>query len=217
MLVRYFMTTSVRTVESSMSCADAWQLFQENKLRRAPVMDGRRVLGLITDRDLIRVLPRTVGDTDALASIDALDKTLGECVNSNLISIEPNDHLEMAARKLLENKIGGLPVIYEGRLKGIITESDLFRVFVKLKHNSEATRLTLHWPSRRGQSHVPARLAIATGVQLHEFFSHPSPSGGDLIALRVVGENLDDFITRLLEAGYLLIDRASPEDLKLQA
>ncbi len=216
MLVRYFMTTSVRSLDESMPCAEAWQIFRRDKLRRAPVMRGAEVIGLITDRDLIRILPRTVGDADGLASIDALDKTLGECVNPNLISVEPNDHLETAARTLLENNIGALPVIYEGRLKGIITESDLFRVFVKLKHNSEATRLTLHWPSTNGPSHVPARIAIVSGVYLHEFFSHPSPSGGTLIALRAIGDNLDDFIARLLDVGYVLIDRADPDTLTLK-
>ncbi|MCP5024082.1 MAG: CBS domain-containing protein [bacterium] len=216
MLVRYFMTTSVQSLDESMSCAEAWQIFRRDKLRRAPVMGGAEVIGLITDRDLIRILPRTVGDADGLASINALDKTLGECVNPNLISVEPNDHLETAARKLLENKIGALPVIYEGRLKGIITESDLFRVFVKLKHNSEATRLTLHWPSTNGPSHVPARIAIVSGVYLHEFFSHPSPSGGTLIALRAIGDNLDEFISRLIDVGYVLIDRADPDMLTLK-
>ncbi|MDF1836269.1 MAG: CBS domain-containing protein [Planctomycetota bacterium] len=174
MLVRYFMTPTVRTLEASLSCADAWQCFQRDGLRRAPVVEGNRVLGLITDRDLVRILPRTVSDVDGLASIDALDKTIGECVNPNLIYVEPNDHLETAARKLLENRIGGLPVIYEGRLKGIITESDLFRVFVKLKHDSEATRLTLHWPANHGESQMPTRIALATGVR---WISH-CPAGG---------------------------------------
>ncbi len=210
MLVRYFMTKAVQTLDHSMSCADAWQLFQKEGLRRAPVMDERKVLGLITDRDLVRILPRTVGDVDGLASIDALDKTLGECINPNLIFVEPNDHLETAARKLLENKIGGLPVITEGRLKGIITESDLFRVFVQLKGTSEATRLTLHSPADNGEVRAPSRIALATGVQVHEFFCHPSPSGGSLIALRAMGDNLDEFVTRLLQAGYVLIDRAEP-------
>ncbi len=199
-----------------MSCADAWQTFQRDGLRRAPVLDGTKVLGIITDRDLVRILPRTISDVDGLASIDALDKTIGQCVNQNLIYVEPNDHLETAARKLLENKIGGLPVIYEGRLKGIITESDLFRVFVKLKHNSEATRLTLHWPAKQGESQMPTQIAVETGVQLHEYFCHPSPSGGDLIAIRAVGDNLDEFIARLLEAGFLLIDRADPEELCME-
>ena len=199
-----------------MSCADAWQCFQKEGLRRAPVLQGQKVLGLITDRDLVRILPRTIADVDGLASVDALDKPVGEYVNPKLIYVEPNDHLETAARKLLDNKIGGLPVIYEGSLKGIITESDLFRVFVKLKHNSNATRLTLHWPAKLGDSHMPASLALDAEVQLHEYFSHPSPSGGELIAIRVVGKNLDVFIALLLEAGYMLIDRADPDSLEAE-
>lgn len=211
MLVRYFMTHAVRTLPSSMSCSEAWQLFQREKLRRAPVLEGSKVLGLITDRDLVRIIPRTVADVDSLASIGALDKTIGQCLSPKLIAVEPNDHLETAAKKLLDHRIGGLPVIYQGQLKGIITESDLFRVFVKLKHNSEATRLTLHWPPQNGEAHLPTRIALATGVQLHEYFSHPSPSGGDLIAIRAMGQNLDEFVTRLLEVGYVLIDRADPD------
>jgi acetoin utilization protein AcuB len=214
MLVRYFMTQSVRTLDSTMSCAAAWQQFQREGLRRAPVMHDSKVLGLITDRDLIRILPRTVADVEGLASIDALDKTVGQCVKRTLISVAPNDHLETAAKKLLDNKVGGLPVVQDGQLKGIITESDLFRVFVKLKRSSKATRLTLHIASETVEPPSPARIAVATGVELHEFFSHASPSGGDLIDLRVAGKGIDEFVTRLLSAGYLLIDRADPEDVE---
>jgi hypothetical protein len=84
-------------------------------------------------------------------------------------------------------------------------------VFVQLKHKSQATRLTLQWPAGKGEAQLPTRIALATGVQLHEYFSHPHPVDGEMIALRAMGANLDEFITRLAKAGFLLIERRDPE------
>ncbi|MCA9002013.1 MAG: CBS domain-containing protein [Planctomycetes bacterium] len=213
MLVRYFMTPAVRTFETTETYREVWRCFQKEGLRRAPIVHEHRVVGMITDRDLVRMLPHRIGELERLASTTTYERPIGDGPRRQVISVEPNDHLETAARLLLENKIGGMPVIYKGHLKGIITESDLFRVFVRLKHSSGATRLTFHWPARLGESELPAQIAVETGVHLHEYFSHPSPAGGEMIAIRAFGTNLDDFVARLIGAGYLLIDRADPEDL----
>ncbi|MEZ5975687.1 MAG: CBS domain-containing protein [Planctomycetota bacterium] len=135
---------------------------------------------------------------------------MSDCLGPVVLAVEPNDHLETAAQLMLRNKIGGLPVMQGDQLLGIITESDLFRVFVQMKHDARAVRLTLHAPAGM-ELPDPGRLALATGVQVYEHFTHPSPSGGDLVALRVSPGHVDPFVQRLRDAGFLLIDRKDPE------
>lgn len=207
MLIRHFMTRQVFTLESEMLCTEAWGRFQEKGLRRAPVVLESKVVGMITDRDLMRVLPWTIGDHDRRGVDERLTTTVGGIARRALISVDSGDHLETAARRMLENRIGGLPVIDGGQLVGIITESDLFRVFVRLKQTTGGTRLTWHWPEAEVELPDPARVALATGVEIREHFRHPSPFGGVLVGLRVAGGHIDDFQERLQSEGFLLIDR----------
>jgi acetoin utilization protein AcuB len=210
MLIRHFMTRRVITLPAEISCSRAWRVFRAEKLRRAPIERGSRVVGMITDRDLARILPWSIGELERGAAETKEEIPLERLCGKRLISISPGEHLEVAARKMLENRIGGLPVIDEERLVGIITESDLFKIFLRLKQGTRAVRLSLHESRELAGIVDPARLALAAGVEIREHISHPSPSGGTLVDLRVVGKGINGFLDRLLSAGYLLIDRQDP-------
>lgn len=201
------MTSEVRTLPIEMKCVEAWKTFSEEGLRRAPVERNGGVIGMVTDRDLMRVLPWTMHSLERDDAQRKLETTLGQVVRRDLISVEPGDHLETAAKLMLDNKVGGLPVMQAGRLQGIITESDLFRVFVKLKQRTGAVRLTLHWSAGMQDMPDPARLALATGVVIREHFRYESPAGGELVGLRLSSGDVDEFVARLLSSGFLLIDR----------
>lgn len=211
MLVRHFMSRLVQVLPGDMACSDAWSLFVEQGLRRAPVVDNKRVLGMITDRDLLRVLPWNLRQLEGERDERDMDRPVRQLLSRDLVSVAPSDHLETAAALMLRHKIGGLPVIDGGELLGIITESDLFRTFVNLKAHSKGTRLTLHWPKELGECPDPARIAVATGTQLHEYLEHPSPGDGLVIGLRIAGKDVDGFVERMLDAGYQLLDREDPQ------
>ncbi|MFT7485475.1 MAG: CBS domain-containing protein [Candidatus Paceibacteria bacterium] len=210
MLVRHFMSRSVTMLEADMTCADAWTQFCEEGLRRAPVVHDKQVIGMVTDRDLLRILPWNLRQLDSDRDDRDLERPLRSILARDLVSVAPNDHLETAAELMLKHKIGGLPVLDGDQVAGIITESDLFRTFVQLKAGAKGTRLTMHWPADGGPPLDPTRVALATGVQLHEYFAFPSPGEGLAIGLRVVGDGLEAFLDRLLAGGYLLLDREDP-------
>ena len=211
MLIRHFMSRDVTTFPAEMLCTEAWKRFQDESLRRVPVLRGKRVVGMVTDRDLMRVLPWRIGELEHVAGSDSLSMVLGQILPHELVSVSPDAHLETAAHAMLSHKIGGLPVIDGGELVGIITESDLFRVFVKLKDSLGGVRLTLHWSGPEEDAPDPARLALASGIAIREYFQHPSPEGGNFFALRVDGAGVDQFQERLTGAGFLLIDREDQE------
>lgn len=207
MLVRYFMTREVTTLPSTLSCVEAWKLFDKRGLRRAPVERDGKVVGMVTDRDLMRVLPWTVEGLSLDDSAERMSMSVGDLRKRKLVSVAPGDHLEVAAGLMLEHKIGGLPVLQDGHLAGIITESDLFRVFVDMKERAGGERLTLQWPEGSGRMPDPARLALASRVEIREHLSYVSPGGGELLSLRVRGRDVDELVARLVSSGFQLIDR----------
>lgn len=210
MLIRHFMTRQVVTLPAEMSCLEAWGKFQDHGLRRTPVERDSQVIGMITDRDLMRILPWTVGDLEEEGARARQEMPLSRVCKRKLIAVTSTDHLETAARLMLEHKIGGLPVLDSKRLVGIITESDLFKIFLRLKLDTTAVRLSLHWPREPETMLDPSPLAMTCGVEIREFMRHPGPTEGTLVDLRVIGEGIDPFLARLLGAGFLLLDREEP-------
>lgn len=208
MLVRHFMSRDVVTLDEKLTCVEAWDRFRERGLRRAPVTRRDKVVAMVTDRDLLRVLPWTLGALeDPEAAGRSLSTRLAELRRRPLVSVSPDDHLETAARVMLDQRIGGVPVIEDDVLCGILTESDLFRVFVGTRGRAGCTRLTLHWAGAPAALPDPGRLALATGIELWEYTRHQSPVHGVLLGLRVRGPRVKEYQERLLSAGFLLLDR----------
>lgn len=213
MLIRHCMTRDVTVIPARVSCMQTWRKFGELALRRAPVVDERgRVMGMITERDLLRVLPWTLGDLESKDSERDPTRPVGEVARRELLHVGPDEHLEVAARMLLDHRIGGLPVLEEGELVGIVTESDLFRVFAGRQFVADTTRLTLQWQGSARSPVDPCRLAVACGVELRELWRHESPEGHLLLDVHAAGNGVADFQERLLAAGFLLLDRRSPAD-----
>jgi acetoin utilization protein AcuB len=210
-LIRHCMSPNVTVIPAGLTCLEAWRTFNKESLRRAPVVDSKGgVIGMITDRDLMRVLPWTVADLESEESSRDPTRPVGDVARRELMHVGPDDHLEDAAQLLLEHRIGGLPVLENGRLVGIITESDIFRVFVGSRLSADTTRLTLRWQEKGDLPIDPSRVALACSVQLREFWRHEGPDGQTTIDLRVAGSGVDMFQERLVAAGLLLLDRRSP-------
>ena len=133
MTVGDLMTKDVLTVNRDEPIRRPWELVEEKRLRRFPVMDGDRLVGIITDRDLRNATASSVVLTEKKYHDFLLDTVKVESVmTQNPKTVSPDTSLIDAARIILEMKVGGLPVIEEGRLVGIITETDLIGALVEL-------------------------------------------------------------------------------------
>jgi len=122
MLVSEIMSRELVTISSDKRVSQALQLMQQRQIRHLPVMEGRRLVGWITSRDLREVL---------LASM--LEKiTVGEVMVEAPISVTADTGVEEAARLVQEHKIGGMPVLEGDRLVGVITMLDLIGAFLTL-------------------------------------------------------------------------------------
>lgn len=134
MLVRDRMTSAPVTVTPATPYDQALQLMRERGVRRFPVIDAQRhVVGIISEKDLLNAAPSPATSLTHFELYTLLAKlTVGELMSRQVLTVEPLTPLEEAARIMADHKIGGLPVVEQEQLVGIITETDIFRTMVDL-------------------------------------------------------------------------------------
>lgn len=146
MFVAKRMTPNPITVESDTSVMDAADLMHAKKIRRLPVVDNGKLVGIVTDRDL-----REVGPSPATSlSVHELNYLLAkmkisDVMTKNVLTVNVDATIEEAALLMYKNKIGAVVAIDQaGKIAGIITETDVFKLFVDLMGlPSGMTRITL--------------------------------------------------------------------------
>lgn len=135
--VRDWMTSNPITIVPKTTLPDAHKLMKESKIRRLPVVEGGRLVGIVTLGDVREAQPSDATTLSIFELNYLLSKlTVDKIMTREPLTIAPQATIREAARLMLEHKIGGLPVLEGGRVVGIITESDIFRV---LAQESEET------------------------------------------------------------------------------
>jgi CBS domain-containing protein len=118
LLVRHVMAESPKTASPEMNASDAAGLMASFDIGVVPVVDGERLLGLVTDRDLVvRVL---------VARQDPMNVRLGDIVTrGELVTVTPGTRLPEARELMAQHKVRRLPVVQDTRLVGIVSLGDL--------------------------------------------------------------------------------------------
>jgi len=134
MLVRERMSKNPVTTTPDTSVTDALRLMREKKVRRLPVMDAHgKLVGIVADQDLLYATPSPVSSLSVWEMNYLLAKLkVEEVMTRQVTTVTEDTPVEEAARIMVDNKIGGLPVMRDGQLAGIVTETDLFKAFLEL-------------------------------------------------------------------------------------
>jgi CBS domain-containing membrane protein len=129
MKVRELMQTSVATVRGNETLLAAEDLMKTGWVRHVPVIDAtERVLGVITQRDLLKASLSSMANAGPSEQQRWLEQVLvHDVMTKKPVTIEPEADLADAVDKLLVGKFGCLPVVEEGKLVGLLTETDLLR------------------------------------------------------------------------------------------
>jgi acetoin utilization protein AcuB len=160
MLVGRRMSHPVISANPQMPVADALNLMHRERIRRLPVIDNGRLVGIVSDKDLLYASPSPATSLSVWEVTYLLGKLTVEMVMSRQVATVTEDTpLEEAARIMVDNKIGGLPVMRGLEVVGIITETSLFKIFMELLGARElGIRLTILVPDEKGEI---AKLATA--------------------------------------------------------
>lgn len=184
------MSHPVFTVQPDTQITKAHELMAREKIHRAPVVKNGRLVGIVTEKDILEAYPSNVTTLAVWEITSLLSKIkVKDIMTTKVMTVQESTPIEEAARILADNKIGSLPVMRGDELVGIITETDLFRIMLEmLGARHSGVRLTVMTPNQPGEI---AKLSRA----IYE-------RGGDITALSTFeGDTSADFMISLLVKG----------------
>ena len=136
MKVKELMTKAMFTVSPEDSVDKVFILFHFENIRHLPVMEKGKLMGIVSDRDLKKVLgSRTkisVGETGTTVTLSA--RKVKNIMRRGVLTIGPEQRAADAAAIMAKRKIGALPVVKKDKLVGILTATDILKAFVKLQN-----------------------------------------------------------------------------------
>ena len=137
--VSEWMSNTVLSTRRDTSISSAHQIMRDNKIRRLPVVENGKLVGIITIGDVREASPSDA-TTLSIWELNYLwaQLTVDKVMSRNVYTVSPDSLMLDAAELMLEHKISGLPVLEDGKLVGIITESDIFRMLVRSRAPKEA-------------------------------------------------------------------------------
>jgi acetoin utilization protein AcuB len=153
MLVHGRMSRNPITITEDTPIHHALKSMRDEKVRRLPVLNKKgELVGIVSERDLLYASPSPATSLSIHEIHYLVSKiTVGEVMTKDVITVSEYTPLEEAARIMADNKIGGLPVVRDGKLVGIVTESDLFKVFTEiLGARDMGVRLSMLVPEQPG-------------------------------------------------------------------
>jgi acetoin utilization protein AcuB len=206
--VRDAMTRDVVTVGPEESAARAWGLCRERNIRHLPVVEGGRLVGIVSDRDLRDLSPpRATADQE---------NTLGwvrirDMMSTGVVTAHPLDTIEHAAKVIYENRFNCLPVVADDEIVGIITSSDLVRTLVELTGaHGEGSWVEVEVPNEPGQLASITEVIRDRHVNIAGVFLGPaSREAYRTVVLRLETTDPTSIAGNLTDAGYVVTSTES--------
>jgi len=201
MFVKLWMTRDLITVKTDQSVAEVRLQLEEHSIRRILVVnDTGDLVGLISREDVFKVMPSEVDGSSAGAQELFSESTkVSEIMTPNPMFVAPMTSPETVARKMRKHKIGGMPVVDEGRLVGIITESDIFLAFMEiLGINQEGVRIEVIISNKMDEFYTVIETlrryrVLIRAIAIHNDFG----KNQRLLTIKIVAQELDATLNAL--------------------
>lgn len=147
------MSRQVVTVQPDIQITKARSLMAQEKIQQMPVVKNGKLVGLISERDILKAYPSSVTTLSVWEIASLLEKIkVKDIMVKNVLTVQEKTPIEQAARIMVDNKIGSLPVMRGDDVVGIITESDLFNVMLEmLGGRRPGVRFSVSMPYKPGQ------------------------------------------------------------------
>jgi len=210
MLVRERMSTRPVTITADVPITEALRLIREQDVRRLPVVDATgKLIGIVSEKDLLYASPSPATSLSIYEMHYLLARLrVQELMTVPVITVTPDTLVEEAARIMVDHKIGGLPVIEDDRLVGIITQTDVFEVLLELfGARYGGLRLTIEIPERKGEM---ARITTAIAELGGNILSIGTFLGDDpttaLVTVKVEDVSVDDLQAAMRDLDVTIRD-----------
>ncbi len=207
MKVKDRMTTGVKTVQLDTSIAEAFRLMKDHNIRRLPVLEKEKVVGIITLTDLHQATPSTATTLSVHELNYLLAKTKIKDIlpkKQRVITVTPDNYIETAAKIMRFNKISGLPVVDKEKLVGIVTETDIFDALIDILGVKRAhSRIDLLVRERPGTLAEIISLVAEAGINiLNTVVYYEEKKDRYRIILRLESLDNDELIKKITAKGY---------------
>ncbi len=205
MHVQLWMTPDPITVAPETSIVEAARLLARHRIRRVPVVDGNRLVGIVSELDVARAFPPDVNPFSAVIEPRPGDRTIGSVMTSHPVTVEPGMPIDDAAALLRAHRIGGVPVVAGSRLVGILTESDVFRAFTELLGvGQRSVRVTFDVSDREDVLALVETLARRHRLRIASVISFEHEGRSHAVA-RLLGAATERFVDDLWRSGHRVV------------
>lgn len=136
MSVRGIMTTEVVTLKVNEELSLASDIMTLARIRHLPILEGSRLVGIISQRDLFKAsLASVMGHEYGVTRDHLKTVTINEVMVKNVVTIGPDTPIHEAGRIMIDKKIGCLPIVENATLVGLVTETDILQFYVTRHEN----------------------------------------------------------------------------------
>jgi len=190
MLVGERMSRPVITVSPDDPINDVLALFRKEQIRRAPVIKNGKLVGIVTNTDLSNASPSPVTSLSVWEMHYLISKVkVRDVMTKRVITVGSDTPIEEAARIMADKKIGGLPVVNNGKVVGMITETNLFKIFLEfMGARQKALRVTATIPDKQGALAKITHAVASAGGNFLSFGMFAGPdSSSRILTFKVEG------------------------------
>lgn len=202
------MTKNPMTVTADTKVDEVAHLMKKHNFRRLPVVDDGKLVGFLSDSDLMRVAPSPATTLSRYEINSLLAKIcVRDIMKKDVVSVNVDATIEEAALIMYKNKIGGMPVVSNmSAVVGVITETDIFKTFVDVMGLADGkTRITLEVTDKIGVVKDIAEIFGQAGVSIDSLITCKKEDNKYEIVIRGDITNIDDIKAKLEAKGYKVI------------
>jgi acetoin utilization protein AcuB len=209
MLVGDRMSKPVITVPPEMPINEALNMMKKDHIRRAPVLQNGKLIGIVSDKDLLNASPSPATTLSVWEMNYLLSKiTVKDVMTKKVMTVLEDTPIEEAARILADNKIGGMPVMRGDKVVGMITETDLFKMFLELMGAREkGVRVTFLIEEKPGQLAAISKAVADLGGNFVAFGQFAGEDHSSRLITFKVQDLTEDQVRKIVETyGIKLVD-----------
>jgi acetoin utilization protein AcuB len=209
MLVGERMSHPVITVTPEMPVHDVLAMFKKDNIRRAPVIKEGKMVGIVSDSDLLNASPSLATTLSVWEINSLLSKiTVKHVMTKKVKTIEVDTPIEEAARIMADFKIGGMPVMHKGKIVGMITATDLFKVLLEMTGAREkGVRATILIEDKLGEIAKVSKSIAEAGGNIIAVGMYAGPEVGKWgVTFKVLGIKKEAVKAALAKTGNKLVD-----------